>query len=65
MQVLEAWVPTVAEAFRDYRLGAVSFSAQMLDITRRLLAGEAVEQRGSGLSPREWRELMQALGREG
>jgi thymidylate synthase (FAD) len=65
MGVLEAWVPAVAEAFRDYRLGAVSFSAQMLDITRRMLAGEAVEQRGSGLSPREWRELMQTLGREG
>ena len=64
MGVLEAWVPAVAEAFRDYRLGAVSFSAQMLDITRRMLAGEAVEQRGSGLSPREWRELMQTLGRE-
>lgn len=65
MGVLEAWVPAVAEAFRDYRLGAVSFSAQMLDITRRMLAGEAVQQRGSGLSPREWRELMQTLGREG
>jgi thymidylate synthase (FAD) len=65
MGVLEAWVPAVAEAFRDYRLGAVSFSAQMLDITRRMLAGEAVEQRGSGLSPREWRELMRTLGREG
>ena len=65
MGVLEAWVPAVAEAFRDYRLGAVSFSAQMLDITRRMLAGEAVEQRGSGLSPREWRELMETLGRQG
>jgi len=64
MGVVEAWVPAVAEAFRDYRLGAVTFSAQMLDITRRLLAGEAVQQRGSGLSPREWRELMQTLGRE-
>lgn len=62
--VLEAWVPAVAEAFRDYRLGAVTLSAQMLDITRRMLAGEAVEQASTGLSKREWRELMQMLGRE-
>jgi thymidylate synthase (FAD) len=62
--VLEAWVPAVAEAFRDYRLGAVTLSAQMLDITRRMLAGEAVDQAGTGLSKREWRELMVMLGRE-
>ena len=60
---LEAWVPMVAEAFRDYRMGAVTLSAQMLDVVRRLLAGEAVQQPGSGLSKREWRELMESLGR--
>ena len=65
MGVLEAWVPAVAEAFRDYRLGAATLSSQMLVVTRRLLAGEAVEQPGSGLSKREWRELMAVLGREG
>ncbi|MDQ1079869.1 FAD-dependent thymidylate synthase [Pseudoroseomonas cervicalis] len=63
MGVLEAWVPAVAEAFRDYRLGAVSLSAQMLGVVKRLLAGEAVTQEGSGLSKREWRELMEQLGR--
>jgi thymidylate synthase (FAD) len=63
MQVLQAWVPIVAEAFRDYRLGAASFSAQMLDVVRRLLAGEPVDQPASGLSKREWRELMELLGR--
>jgi thymidylate synthase (FAD) len=30
---------------------------------RRLLAGEDVAQQGSGLSKREWRELMETLGR--
>lgn len=63
MRSLEAWVPAVAEAFRDYRLGAVTLSAQMLAVVRRLLAGEAVEQGGTGLSKREWRELMEQLGR--
>jgi len=63
MASLEAWVPAVAEAFRDYRLGAVTLSAQMLGVVRRLLAGEAVAQPESGLSKREWRELMDQLGR--
>jgi thymidylate synthase (FAD) len=63
MQAAEAWVPIAAAAFRDYRLGAVTFSAQMLSIVRRMVAGEQVAQEGSGLSKREWRELMDALGR--
>ena len=62
MQSLEAWVPACAAAFRDYRLGAVTFSAGMLAVLRRRLAGEAVEQPGSGLSKREWAELEAALG---
>jgi thymidylate synthase (FAD) len=62
---LDAWVPMAAGAFRDYRLGAVTFSAQMLAIVKRMAAGESVAQEGSGLSKREWRELMEALGRGG
>ncbi|NGM22602.1 FAD-dependent thymidylate synthase [Roseomonas stagni] len=63
MGMAEAWVPMAAGAFKDYRLGAVTLSAQMLAILRRMLTGEAVEQAGSGLSKREWRELMETLGR--
>ncbi len=63
MGTVDAWVPIAAGAFRDYRLGAVTFSAQMLAIVRRMVAGEQVAQEGSGLSKREWRELMEALGR--
>jgi thymidylate synthase (FAD) len=61
---LEAWVPITAQAFRDYRLGAALLSAQMLATVRRLLAGEPVDQKASGLSKREWGELMATLGRE-
>ncbi|CAH2599458.1 Flavin-dependent thymidylate synthase [Rhodovastum atsumiense] len=65
LKTVEAWVPATFAAFRDYRLGAVTFSAAMLAVVKRLLAGEAVEAAGSGLSKREWAELMAALGREG
>jgi thymidylate synthase (FAD) len=58
---LRAWVPLVADAFADYRLGAVSLSAPMLAVVRRRLAGEPVTQEVSGLSKREWTELEAAL----
>jgi len=63
LEALQAWVPITAQAFRDYRLGAVTFSAPMLEIIRRMLAGEAVEQATSGISKREWTEMMVSLGR--
>lgn len=65
LEMLRAWVPITCAAFEDYRMGAVTFSATMLAVLKRMLAGEAVEQKGSGLSKREWTEMMMALGREG
>ena len=64
LRTVEAWVPLAHQAFRDYRLGAVTLSAQMLTVVRRMLAGEAVEQANSGLNRREWAELQAALGQE-
>ncbi len=59
---LRRWVPITAQAFEDYRLNAAMLSAQALDVVRRLIKGESVEQASSGLSAREWRELMATLG---
>jgi thymidylate synthase (FAD) len=63
LDTVKAWVPAAYEAFADYRLGAATFSAQMLAVLRRMLAGEAVEQAASGLSKREWAEMMNTLAR--
>jgi thymidylate synthase (FAD) len=63
MDVVRAWVPAAFQAFLDYRLGAVTLSAQMLTAVRRMLAGEAVTQAESGMSKREWAELSGYLGR--
>ncbi len=63
LETVRAWVPATFAAFQDYRLGAATLSAQMLAVVRRMLQGEAVEQAGSGLSKREWAELMEVLGR--
>ncbi|MSP04206.1 MAG: FAD-dependent thymidylate synthase [Acetobacteraceae bacterium] len=56
-----AWVPMACQAFEDYRMGAVTLSAQMLAVVKRMLAGENVAQSGSGLSKREWAELIETL----
>ncbi len=62
LDTVEAWVPMAARAFRDYRLGAVTLSAPMLAVLRRMLAGERVEQGESGLSKREWAEFLAVVG---
>ncbi|MBC6417189.1 MAG: FAD-dependent thymidylate synthase, partial [Rhodospirillales bacterium] len=64
MDLVRRWVPMTVEAFEDYGLGAVSFSRQGLAVLRRLMDGEAVTQETSGLTPREWCELTDSLGRE-
>jgi thymidylate synthase (FAD) len=60
-EIVAAWVPTVYRAFQDYRLDAVTFSGSMLTILRKMLAGRPVDQASSGLSKREWGELMEVL----
>jgi thymidylate synthase (FAD) len=62
---VERWVPMTAEAFRQYRLGGAQLSERGLAVVRRLLAGETVTQEESGMSKREWSELMAVLGRKG
>ncbi len=61
--MLERWVPLSAAAFREYRMGGVHLSAKALEVVKRMIGGEKVEQKASGLSAREWRELMESLGR--
>jgi thymidylate synthase (FAD) len=61
LATVEAWVPLASAAFREYRLGAATLSAGMLGVVRRMLAGQRVQQAESGLSKREWTELMQVL----
>ena len=56
-EMVADWVPFAYRAFEDYRMGAVTMSAQMVDCMRRMLKGEAVTQENSGMSVREWREF--------
>ena len=64
LDAVKRWVPQVFDAFQEYRLGGAQLSATGLAVVRRLLAGQAVTETDSGLGKREWRELMELLGRD-
>ena len=64
LDTVRRWVPHTCEAFMDYQMGGANLSAAGLDLVKRMIAGETVTQAESGLSAREWRELMAVLGRE-
>jgi thymidylate synthase (FAD) len=63
LDTLALWVPMTYAAFLEYRIHAAVISAKGLSVIRRLLADEYVDQQSSGLSAREWRELMALFGR--
>ncbi len=64
LDVLKKWVPITYDAFMDYRQGGMELSQKGLDVVKKMLNGEAVDADSAGMSKREWRELMTALGRE-
>lgn len=63
LESLKRWVPLTYAAFMEYRAGAANLSATGLAVVKRMLDGEKVSQETSGLSKREWSELMETLGR--
>ena len=58
---LKKWVPITYEAFMDYRVGGTEISSKGKSIIKKLIKGEKVEIESSGLSKREWNELMIAF----
>ena len=61
LDTLKKWVPTTYEAFMDYRVGGTEVSAKGKLIIQKLIKGENVKTEDSGLSKREWNELMIAF----
>lgn len=65
LETIKRWCPITFRAFMDYRVGGVTLSARAMVVVKKFLAGENVSQEDSGMSKREWRELMTSLEREG
>jgi len=63
LDVVKQWVPLTHAAFMDYRMGAYELSAKSLAVVKRMLRGERVDRESTGMSPGEWRELMETLER--
>ena len=61
LDTLRRWVPATFEAFVNYRLSGATLSAKAVEVVRALAAGGHPTQEDSGLSKREWRELMEVL----
>ena len=61
LDTLKKWVPITYEAFMDYRVGGTEVSAKGKSIIQKLIKGEKVSIEDSGLSKREWNELMIAF----
>lgn len=61
MDILRAWLPLTAEAFQEYQLGSYTFSATMLKVIRKMIHGQTVTQEDSGLTKREWGDMLSAL----
>lgn len=61
LEIVQLWVPIAHEAFRDYRLGAVTLSRDEINLLRRMLKGDRPERSETRLSAREWDELMTRL----
>ena len=59
---LKRWVPITYEAFMDYRVGAMELSSKGKIIVKKMINGEKCDYKSSGLSKREWNELMNSFG---
>ena len=62
LDTLEKWVPITYEAFMDYRVGSTEVSSKGKEIIKKLIKGESISLDDSGLSKREWNELMETFG---
>jgi len=61
LDTLKRWVPITYEAFMDYRVGGTEISLKGKTVIQKLVKNEKVSLEQSGLSKREWNELMEAL----
>ena len=61
LETLKKWVPITYEAFIDYRVGGTEVSAKGKELIKKLIDGKNISVEESGLSKREWNELMEAF----
>jgi len=61
METLRRWCPITFESFSDHRVEGVTLSGKAIKVVRKLISGVHINQEESGMSKREWRELMEVI----
>ena len=64
LETVKKWVPITYQAFMDYRVGAAEISSKGLKVIKSMIAGKKILQEETGLSKRDWNELMDVLGKQ-
>jgi len=64
LDTVKKWVPITHAAFLDYRVGAAHLSSKSLKIVKSMINGNKVGYEDSGLSKREWNELMEVIDKK-
>lgn len=64
LDIMRKWVPLSYQAFTEYRQKGAHLSRTGLQVVRRMISGENVTQDNSGLTTREWGELVKILEAE-
>jgi len=61
LDTVKKWVPITYDAFIDYRVGGTEVSSKGKAVIQKLIKGEEISLEQSGLSKREWNELMESF----
>ncbi len=61
LDLVKKWVPHCFEAFMKHRKEGKELSGAALEVIKRMIKGEKIKQENSGLSAREWGELINIL----
>ena len=64
LETVKKWVPITHAAFLDYRVGAAHLSSKGLKIVKSMINGNKISYEESGLSKREWNELMEVIDKK-
>jgi thymidylate synthase (FAD) len=63
LDVVKAWVPYAFDAFVEHRMHGTNISKTGMEVIRAMIDGKNIDQESSGMSKREWQELMAVLGK--
>lgn len=63
LNIVKAWVPFAFEAFEEHRMNGTSISKKGMEAIIKMIDNKPIDQESSGMSKREWSELMSVLGK--